>query len=280
MLSPLVLDLLKSAVAPALVVVVGFFLLGGLRDPLRARLQATLWALAFAAGLYVLVGRLEMPPHDVNDAFLWVGLLLALFVWVRPQGLGSRYVLRAIFVLAIGLLTLWPIHESLTGYVQQRNLLAFFFLALGIWSITERSSQKTQTLTLITLPLISAGSLSFLLMVKGSAALSQIVSVVCALYGGLAVLLLFAPKRVAKMAVLPFTSVLLIAFMAVGHFYLDINPWLLIALCLPYFFLWIREWLVFVPRQPFFEALILSVLAAAPVVYLMWKIYQENGPLY
>jgi len=278
-MSPLVLDFIKTALAPALAVGIVFLLVGGLSDPLRARIQSVVWALAFTVGAYFLVGRLSFPPTDVNEAFSCGALLLAGFVLISPKGVDVRYLTRAIFVVALGALALWPIRASLHGYAHYRNLAAFFFLALGTWSIVERASSQLQTLTMIVLPIISATALSVFLMFKGSASMSQLVSVLCALLGAVAFLALIKPKRVSMAAVLPFISVFIILFMASGHFYLDINPWHMIYLCLPFLLIWFRGYIPFVPRRPIPEAIILGAASAAPLGYFLYTVYQQVGPL-
>ncbi|MGZ3723135.1 MAG: hypothetical protein ACXVA9_09405, partial [Bdellovibrionales bacterium] len=207
-------------------------------------------------------------------------LALTAFVWISPRPIGSRYLIRAIFVVVLGWLALWPLRDSLHGHTQLRNLLAFFFLGLGTWSIIERASQKVQPLTLIALPLISATALSMLLLFKGSASMAQLVSVLCTLLGGVLALTLVYPKRVSAAAVLPFVSVFIVLFMASGHFYLDINPWHMIYLCAPFLLLWIRGWIPFIPRAPVPEALILSIICGAPLGYFIWNVYKTAGPLY
>jgi hypothetical protein len=279
-MSPLVLDFIKSAFLPAVGVAVLFLLTGWLRDPMRARIQSLVFALGFAAGAAVLIGWPNLPPSDVNQAFTWSALALVLFVLVSPRPVGSRYALRAFFVVALGLLTLWPIRESLHGHVHLRNLLAFFFLGLGTWSIVERSAQKVQPLTLYVLPLISGTGLSLLLVVKGSISMSNFVSILCALIGGIATLSLIFPKKVSAAAMMPFISVFMILFMVCGHFYLDINPWFMIYLCAPFLVLWIRNWLPYVPRQPLAEAAVLGVISAAPVAYFIYTVFKSSGPLY
>jgi hypothetical protein len=238
------------------------------------------WALGMVAGCYVLIGHLNFPPRDVNEAISWSTLALVAFVWLGPHDQGRRYMVRAVFVVALGLLTLWPIHESLHGHVQMRNLLAFFFLALGTWSIIEKVTQKVQPLTLIALPMICATALSLLLMFKGSASMAQMVSVICALLGGVLAVALVAPGRVAVAAIMPFISVFIILFMVCGHFYLDINPWFMIYLCVPYLVLWIRGVIPFIPHRPIGEALSLGVLSALPLIYFIWTVYKTAGPLY
>jgi hypothetical protein len=279
-MSPLVVDFIKSAASPAVVVAVLYLGIGFLPDSLRARLQSLVFALGFSAGAYILVGRLNFPPSDVNEAFSWAALALVIFVVISPRPVGSRYMVRVLFTAALGALALWPIHESLHGYVHMRNLFAFFFLGLGTWSILEKSSQTVQTLTLLVLPMISATALSLLLMFKGSASLSQLVSVLCSLLGGLCAVAIVAPKRVSMASVLPFVSVFVVLFMASGHFYLDINPWYMIFLCVPFFVLWIRRGIPFVPHTPVGEAVTLGILSAAPLGYFIWTVYKASGPLY
>ena len=278
--SPLVLDFLKSAVAPAIAVGLLFLLVGGRKEPLRACLQAIIWAVAFSAGAYVLVGRLTFPPYDVNEGFTWCALALALFVCISPRPVGSRYLVRALFVLALGYLTLWPIHDSLGSHVHLRNLLAFFFLALGTWSILECSADRVKPPALIALPMISATALSMLLLFKGSASFAQLVSVMCALLGAVLAVALIAPQKVSSTGILPFVSVLIVAFMAAGHFYLEINPWFMIYLALPFLVLWMRRWIPFVPQQAIGEAVMLGLIAGVPLIYFVWSVYKASGPLY
>jgi hypothetical protein len=182
-------------------------------------------------------------------------------------------------VVALGALALWPTRASLHGYANMRNLAAFFFLALGTWSIVERASGQLQSLTMIVLPIISATALSVFLMFKGSASMSLLVSILCSLLGAVAVLTLVMPKRVSLAAVLPFMSVFIILFMASGHFYLDINPWHMIFLCLPFLLIWFRNWIPFVPRKPIPETIILGAASAAPLGYFLYTVYQTVGPL-
>lgn len=279
-MTALVLDFLKSSAVPALGVAVFFFLIGGRSDPFRARLQSLALAIGFVIGNYVINGHLNIPPHDVNEAFSWAALALVAFVWISPRPVGSRYALRALFVLGLGALCLWQIRDSLHGQVHVRNLLAFFCLALGAWSILEKASQKVQPLSLLVLPLITASALAVLLMIKGSAALAQQLGVLCTVLGALLAIVLVRPKRVSAAAILPFVSIFIILFMVAGHFYLDINPWILIYLCAPYLLLWIRGGIPFVPRTPIGEALTLGAISAAPVAYFTWEVYKSSGPLF
>jgi len=278
-MSPLVALFLNSAVVPAVITAIVFFLLGGLSDPLRARLQSLIFALGFAYGSYVLVGRLNFPPSDVSEAFSVAALALAAFVILSPRPVGARYLIRAVFVLAIGAMALWPIHESLHGTVHLRNMLAFFFLGLGTWSILEQATQRVQSLTLLALPLVAATALSFLLLFKGSASMSQQVSVLCTMLGAVASIALVFPRRVSMASFLPFVSVFVVLFMTAGHFYLDINPWHMIYISLPFGILWVRGWIPFIPRRPLPEALLLSIISAIPLGYFLWTIYQVTGPL-
>lgn len=279
-MSPLVIDFIKSAALPGLIVAVLFFIVGGRKDPFRARLQALVWALSFCLGAYVLIGRIGFPPYDVNEGFSWCALALAVFVLVSPQAVGSRYLVRALFVLALGFLTLWPIHSTLTAGFHLRNLLAFFCLGLGVWSIMERAAHTVQPLTYIALPLISATALSLLMMFKGSASFAQILSVVCTLLGAVLVLAWWSPRRVSVTGMIPFVSVFIITFMAAGHFYLDINPWFMIYLSVPFFVLWVRRVIPFLPRHPLAEVTVMGLIAGIPVGYFIWTIYQAAGPLY
>lgn len=277
-MSPILESFLRSAVAPAAVATVLFFLVGGMKDPLRARLQGLIFALAYMVGAYLIIGRLNFPPSDSAEGLSWGALLLAGFVMFSPRALGPRYVVRGLFVLALGLLILWPLRTQLSNPVYYRNLVAFFCLALGVWSISERASGRVRPVTMILLPLIAATALSLMMLFAASASLSQNVSVLCALLGGLMLLAWFFPLRVGLGGFLPFLSVFIIAMMVVAHFYLDVNPWTLIYLCIPFLLLWIREWFPFLGEKS--EPIILGALAAAPLAYIVYTAGVKAGPLY
>ncbi len=278
--SPIVAAFIRSALVPASLATVAIFIAGFLKEPWKARLQALILAGAFMVGSYVLIGRLHLPPGDAAEALSLSALLLAIFVIVRPHPLGHRYLLRAIFVLSLGALILWPLRNGITAPHHQRNVIAFFCLALGIWSIVEKATLKVRPLALILLPLIAATALSLMMLFASSASFSQLVSVACACFGGLLAIALFMPSRLSVNALVPFLSVFIILMMVAGHFYLDINPWHMIYLCFPYLILWIRDWLGFVPQKPIPEAIILGAVSAAPLVYFVYNVGVKAGPLY
>lgn len=278
-MSPIVAAVVRSAVVPAVVATVLLFLTGGLKEDLRAKLQSLILALAFACGSYMLIERLAFPPGDVSETFSYLALILAVFVFVSPKEVNKRYALRALFVLFCGAVLLWPLRQSLGNPVSLRNCLAFFCLALGVWSIVERNSRTVGLPALIALPMISAIALSILLLLSASASFSQMVGIVAALLGGTLVLALFKPNRVSVPGLLPFFSVFIILFMVAGHFYLDINPWHMVYMCWPFAVLWIRGWLP-LPKHRIVEALGLSVLAILPLAYFLFNLFKTAGPLY
>lgn len=279
-MSPIVAAFLRSTVLPAVLAGAALYLLGGKSEPLRARLQALVVALAFTVGAYLLLGHFAFPPVDVSESLSYVALGLAVFVWIAPKDLKTRYALRAVFVLALGALLLWHIRESLMGNpVHLRNLVAFFCLSLAMWSITERASRQVALPTLLLLPLITASGLSFLMLFAASAAFSQLVTVLCGQIGVALALSVVARTRVSEFALLPFNSVFLALFMVAGHFYLDVNPWSLIFLCWPFLVLWVRAW-VPVPKTWWIEAPVLGAISAAPVGYQLWTAFQAAGPFY
>ncbi|HMN69109.1 MAG TPA: hypothetical protein PKC28_11265 [Bdellovibrionales bacterium] len=278
--SPIIQAFLRSALLPSVVMAVALLVIGFLKEPFKTRLQGLVLALTFVAGAYLLLGRLNFPPADVSETFSYSALVLAFFLLVSPKPLGPKYLVRGMFVLILGALLLWPIRASVVSPAHHRNLVAFFCLGLGLWSILERSSGRVRPSTLVLLPLIAATGVSLLLLFSASASFSQLVTVLCGMLGALFVLFFVTPKRVSVPAVLPFLSIFVVLFMAAGHFYLDRNPWHMIYLCFPYLILWIREWLSFIPSKPVVEELLLGGIAAAPVAYFVYTAYQSAGPLY
>lgn len=280
-MSPIVEAFLISAFLPAVVATIALFVLGGMKEPLRSPMQALVIALAFMAGSYLLLKRMNFPPKDVNESFGWAALLLAFFVAMAPRSLNYRYGLRALFVIGVGSLLLWHIGKALLNSPpHHRNMLAFFFLGLGVWSIMERTSNRVKPLTLMLLPLIVASALSIYALLSGSAVFSQLVTILCALIGGSLVLGWMFPKRLSTVAWVPFLSVFIIGFMAAVHFYLGTNPWQLIWLCIPFALLWIRGWLKFIPANAVIEAVIFAILSIIPLGALLWTHSKTVGPLY
>lgn len=275
--SPIVAALVKSTILPAVVATMAFFVIGFLKEPWRARLQALVLAAAFSVGAYVLIQRLQFPPTDAGESFTWAAILLSLFVFVRPQPIGSRYLVRALFVLALGAVILWPLRQTLFSPIYYRNLVAFFCLGLGIWSIVEKAVGKVRPSTLILLPMIAATALSLLMLFAASASYSQIVGVACALFGGAFAISLFFPQRISQNGFVPFLSVFVVMLMMAGHFYLDINPWHMVYLCLPYLVLWLREWFGFVPQKTVPEAIVFGAVSAAPLAYFIYGIGVKVG---
>ncbi len=278
--SPIAKAMINSALLPAAGVVVAFFLISLMSDTYRRQLQSLALAIGLMAGVYALVGRLGIPPKDVSESIGWLGVVSAIFVMLSPQAAGGRYGLRAVFVLLMGGLLLWHIRGSVFVPAHYRNLVAFFCLALGVWSIVERSAARVSLVALLAMGSLATAFLSFVLLLKGSASMSQLATSLAVQLGALAVLALVAPRRVDALAVLPFLSVLPVLYMAAGHFYLDINPWHMIYLCFPFLLLWVRRAFSFIPNSPIGETLMLTVMAGAPLGYFVWTLFKSAGPLY
>src|ERR1700722_699980 len=104
----------ESAIGAAILVALGFFLVGGRKDPFRARVQAALFAAGFSLAVFFLFGQFSFPPHELNETFSWAALALWIFVILSPDTIGPRYLLRGVFVVLLGFLTLWPVLESLS----------------------------------------------------------------------------------------------------------------------------------------------------------------------
>ncbi len=279
-MSPIVAALIRSAAIPAAAVAVAVLLTGKFKDPLRARLHAIFIAIGFFVGTYLLIGRMNFPPKESIESIAYVGLACAIFVLAFPFPRQAPYIFRAVVVFLFGLLLLWHIRNQLDSEVLKRNMIAFFCLGLGTWSIYERQAEKVNLLTLIGMPLITCTCLSFILLFNASASFSQQVTVLCAILGGVMAVALVWPGRVAKGAVVPFLTILPILIMAAGHFYLQVNPWTMVMLCLPYLFVWIRGWLSFIPANPIVEFVIMATMALIPLGYFMYNAYKQAGPLY
>lgn len=279
-MSPIVLSFLLSAVLPA--ALVSGLLLASKKVPQawRSRFQAVVFAAGLCMGSYLVIGRVNFPPQDFNESVSFIALFLASFAFFAPRSVGSRYLVRAIFVAIVFLIILWNLREAMDSMINKRNALAFYFLALGTWSIVEKGIVTVSATTCVALPLVSATALSLILLFKGSASFSQQVVTCCALFGGLLTLTLIWRKILDLEALGGFLSVLVVAFMAGGHFYLDINPWHMVFLAFPYLILWINNAIPFKPKSALGEALMLSLISAAPLAYFVYDVFKTSGPLY
>ena len=278
-MSPIVESLIKSAAIPAAVVAAAVFATGRLKEPLRARVQALTIAVGFMVGHFMLIGRLGFPPSDGGEAMSYAALGCAVFVLIFPTVQQAPYAMRALFVLILGGVALWHLGATMKMDPHLRNAIAFFCLGLGVWSIIERNTQRVNLLSLIGLPLIVASCLSFILLFGASATFSQMTSILCAIMGGLMAIALIWPGKISKAAVVPFISIFLILIMAAGHFYLDINPWKMVIICIPFLFIWTRSWYPFIPSNPIIEFIILAIMALIPLSYFMYDSFVNAGPL-
>lgn len=279
-MSPLILSFLLSAVLPAALVSLLLLASKWLPQGFRSRFQAFVFALGYGLGSYLIIRRLNFPPQDFSESISFAALLLAGFAFLAPRKVGSRYLVRAIFVALVFLVILWNLRDAMDSMVNKRNALAFFFLALGTWSIVEKGIGIVSSITLVALPLVSATALSLILLFKGSASFSQQTVTLCALLGGVLTLTVLWKKVVDFEALGAFLSVLVVALMAGGHFYLDINPWHMVFLAFPYLILWISAWIPFLPKSAIGEAATLSLISAAPLAYFVHEVFKASGPLY
>lgn len=270
-------------VVPMVVIVVsvmfvfGLWFTGGRSDPFRARLQGVLWGAAFVAAGLLQLGHLPWPITVPLGGVVIAAVLLTGFIVWNPRSVGGRYLVRALFVAAVGLLVLFPLRNSLTGPVHFRNLLAFFFLGLGVWSILERTAQHVKPPALILLPALSLAALLLFLkqwisVIESAEVSLMTTSVTLHLSLVIAALLtaLAFPARVSAAAAIPFVSVLLVGQLTAVHFYLRTNPWTMVWIASPFLVLWIRNWIPLISREPRGEAATLAALALLPLAYLFW----------
>ncbi len=256
---------LASVVFLAALGVTGFTL----KDPLRARLQGFAWGGAFIVGGVLLSGRLPWPMYTAIDGLILSAAVLAAFIAFGPRQQGVRYLVRAVVVVVVGGFVLWPLLPSLTGQVHLRNLLAFFFLGLGLWSVLERVSQQVNTPALILLPTMTAAStIVFLSRIDAGLIILPVILQTWLMLAAL-VVAVAVPTRISAACALPFISVFVVAQLAAIHFYLRVNPWTMVFLCAPYAVLWMRSWLPLIPREPRKEMITLGVLAAFPLAYVL-----------
>lgn len=266
-------------VLPAVAVAGLFFIVGGMKEAVRTRLQGLIFALGYFAGSYLLLQRVGFPLQDGLETFAWAALVIGFFILWNPQPLGTRYLVRALVVLALFAIVLWPLKDQIVKPIYHRNLVAFFCLALGAWSIIERTAGSVRISTLVLLPLITVLSFVTLLLSSNIASLAQLVMILAGILGGLFLLTCLFPARLGRSGVVPILSAFTIMLMVASHFYFDVNPWHLIYLCFPFLVLWLRNWLTFVPSGAIVEALVLGAISLLPIAYFFYNSGIKIGPL-
>ena len=278
-MSPILAAVLRSVVLPAVLAGLALVLTGRQPEPRRQGGQGLILGAGFVLGAYLLLFHLGLPPADVNESLSYAAAVLAIFTLVQPAAVGARYVARALFTAGALALVLYHIAPQLTAGVGLRNLAAFYCLSLGSWSITETSAARVGQPAVLASAFVTTLSLSAIAMISGSATLSQLAGVVAGLLGASFAVAAVMPKRVSIEAVTPFASVLIGTFATAMHFYLDVNPWHLIACFLPFAVLLIAKHLP-IPKNPLIEAAFITALSAIPLGLFLNHLLDTAGPLY
>jgi hypothetical protein len=272
---------LKTAAAPAILVAVLFFLFGTAPEPWRARVQSLLLAFGFCIGCYLLTGFPPWPPTGGAASLVWVALWFALFPWVAPHGSGVRYILRGAWVFIGTAIAIWSLREPImASQVSSRNVLALMCLTWAIWSILERTAKSSHILTPISMAMLSYTACSLLFVLKGSILMSNMVTTMAVITGGVAAISWIFPTRISLHALFPFLSGFLGVCLITAYIFLEIEVWSLVEMAIPFFVLLLKDLFKRHSSSAFAEAVVCLAIAMIPLGFILYRTFQTAGPLY
>jgi hypothetical protein len=272
---------LKTAAAPAVVVTILFLLFGSAPEPWRSRTQSLILAAGFIMACYLLNGMPAWPPDGGAPSLIYVALWFALYPWVVPSSSGWRFGFRGVWIIVGAAIVLWNLRVSiLNSELHCRNILALVCIGWGMWSSLERSIRISHALTPVVMGMVTFTCASVLYLFKSSLLMSQMLTSLAVISGGIAILAWLFPRRLSLHAVFPFLSGFMAVILITGYVFLDIDPWLLASLAIPFLALLVKDLFSWASTSALTDALVMLVLAAIPMSYILWKVSLTSGPLY
>lgn len=272
---------LKTAMAPAVVVGLLMLLFGSAPEPWRSRMQGLIVAAGFVASSYLLSGPPTWPPEGGAASLAWVAIWFGLFSWVAAPGTRAKTLFRGTWIIVGVILVVYKLqHAILNSPVQSRNVLALVCAGWGMWSALERGLRYSKPLTVVSMGMVTFTAASVLFLLESSLLMSQLMTSLAVLAGGLAVMAWLFSKRLSLHAVLPFLSGFIGVVMVTGYVFLDINPWLMLSLAIPCAALFLKDLFKLTSTSALTDAIVTIVLAALPLGYILWKVSLTSGPLY
>lgn len=272
---------LKTAAAPAVVVALLFFFFGSAPEPWRSRIQGLIFAAGFVLSYCLLTGRPAWPPEGGAASLIWVAVWFSLFSWVTPPQSRLRSLFRGTFIIVGIAIAVWPLRiEILNSEMHCRNILALLCVGWGMWSALERSIRISHALTPVAMGMVTFTAASILFLFKSSLLMSQMLTALAVMTGGVAVIAWLFPRRLSLHAVFPFLSGFMAVFLVTGYVFLEINPWLLVAMSIPFLALLAKDLVSWASTSALTDALVMLVLAAIPLMYILYQVSLTSGPLY
>ena len=271
---------LKTAAAPAVAVALLFFFFGKAPEPWRSRIQGIILAGGFILSACLLSGIPAWPPESGVASLIWVAIWFALYSWI-PANAIARYLFRGTWIIVGIAMVVWQLRvEILNSQMQCRNILALVCVGWGMWSALERSVRLSHALTPIAMGMVTFTAASILFLFKGSLLMSQMLTSLAVITGGLAVLAWLFPKRVSLHSVFPFLSGFMAIFLVTGYVFLEIDPWLLVSLAIPFLGLLAKDLFSWASKSALTDAFVMLIIAAIPMGYVLYKVSLTSGPLY
>jgi hypothetical protein len=272
---------LKTAAVPAVAVVILFFFFGLAPEPWRSRTQSLILAAGFILSCYLLNGMPAWPPEGGAPSLIYVALWFAVYPWIVPASTGWRFTLRGVWIVVGACIVLWTLRVSiLNSPIYCRNILALIFVGWGMWSSLERSIRISHALTPVAMGMVTFTCASLIFLFKGSLLMSQMLTALAVIAGGIAVLAWWFPRRLSLHAVFPFLSGFMAVFLITGYIFLEIDPWLLVSLAIPFLALLVKDLFGWASTSALSDALVMLVLAAIPMSYILYNVSLTSGPLY
>lgn len=267
---------LKSAVLPGTIALMMSLVFGLLPDAIIAPLRRFLLPTTFLLGLYFLVGWPTWPPSGSSSSLIYLAVCAAIWPFIEQLlGRFSRRVLYLFLALVVFLvlqplvLKSWPFFD---GSIQ---LIGMTMFGGFIWWLFDRGPSRLQMSTVALLPALVGTALSVLILTSGSASVAQMLGTYCALHGGIMGAALLSHKAFSYRDFSPFTVVLLLGFILVARYFVDV-PDMALALALsPLLLFMLYPMLPWRPKSSIGEAIFISVLSAAPLGFALYQPVQD-----
>lgn len=272
---------LKTAITPAIAVALLILLFGSAPEPWRSRVQGLIVAAGFVFVAFLLSGAPSWPPPGGAGSLVWVAIWFGLFSWMSPPSSHVKTLYRGMWVIVGVIMVLWKLHHAiLNSPIQSRNVLALICVGWGMWSSTERGLRVSKPLTVVSMGMITFTAASVLFLFESSLLLSQLMTSLAVICGGLAVIAWFFSKRLSLHAILPFLSGFMGVVLVTAYIFLDVNPWLLASLAIPFVALLLKDLFDLSSKSELTDALVTIAIAALPLSYILWRVSLTAGPLY
>lgn len=239
-------------------------------------MQGLFFVVGFLWGLFQIRGSFGNIQQGGVEASVLLPLILCLpLISAKKESFRSF-----LSVIALGLgvyLVSFPVFES---PFTSRIPLAFLLLLLSLWSFSKRRLTGNLHLTQLTVIFIFSASVAVMFLLSGSASMGQIFGMFATFSGvSLAMSLFFRSRLPMEFMALALVGLPML-FLFMGSLYMNLSPLYLMSYCLPFGVAALRSFLGPPLRVQILEVLLVALLCVLTVIWQLYTLSQNSGPLY